>query len=243
MKHTRRLRVTCATLLLAVLTLPACSRAATAEPPSHTAPSADASLRAHWEARIAELERDILALRESDYILRAEYETRIKSLLSEIDELEARLALLDTPPEGSDLPVSGNPADPPADTPTPPDKAPSMAFHYEIRDGRAVILAYLGSQPRVTIPLSIEGYPVVEIADNAFRGTSVVSVELPYSVTRIGWFSFAGCLSLAQVTLPASVESIGYGAFDGCPYLTVLCPADSYAADFAVSFGLAHEFT
>lgn len=242
MKHIRRLRVTCATLLLAVLTLPACSPADT-PPPSVAETSADEALRAYCEARIAELESDILALRESDYILRVEYEARMDALLSEIDALEDRLTLLDLPPEGTDVPVSGSPTDPPADTQKPADKAPSMAFHYEIRDGRAVILAYLGSQLYVTVPLSIEGYPVTEIADNAFRGSSVVSVELPYSVTRIGWFAFAGCLSLAQVSLPASVESIGYGAFDGCPCLTVLCPADSYAADFAVSFGLAHEFT
>lgn len=241
MKHIRRLRATCAALLLATLPLTACSPDHT--PPPKTSTPGDEHPQADCEARMAELESDILALRESDYILRAEYEALVNALLAEIDALEARLTLLDRPAEETDLPVSGMPTDPPPNTQTPPDKTPTMAFHYEIREGRAVILAYLGNQPCVTVPLSIEGYPVTEIGENAFRGTSVVSVELPYSVTKIGWFAFANCVSLAQATLPASVESIGYGAFDGCPNLILICPAGSYAAGYAASFALPHKLT
>jgi hypothetical protein len=82
------------------------------------------------------------------------------------------------------------------------------------------------------------GYPVTRIADEAFKGTAVTSVIVPDTVTELGWFAFADCTSLTSVTLPASVASIGYGAFDGCPNLTVYCPKDSYAAQFAISFGL-----
>lgn len=239
-----------AALPLAALLLSACASVShpADTPPVATDSHAGASTlpeydREDYQARIDELSHTLLALREEGYIAKIEYEARIEALLKEIAALEARLALLTDPDAGGDLPVGGNPAD---TTPeTDPNTRPSatMAFHYEIRDGSAVILSYLGSEIRVTIPAAIEGYPVTAIEDDAFRQTSVTEVTVPYSVTEIGWFAFADCTSLASVTLPASLESIGYGAFDGCPHLTLYCPADSYAADYAASFGLRHELT
>ena len=234
-------------LITALLCLTACTPVSPQFPsPAETVTDTDP---AAYLARIAELTDAVLALKQESFIQKAEYEARISALLGEIAALEARLALLDTPDSGTDLPVAGHPTDPPTDTApstrpsTPPETTPtpSMAFHFEIRDGRAVILSYLGTDPRVTVPAAIEGYPVTVIEDNAFRGTSVVTVELPYSVTEIGWFAFADCKSLTSVTLPASVESIGYGAFEGCPHLTVIAPADSYAVAYAKSFAIPHK--
>lgn len=241
-------RFPAALCVLSLLLLPSCadSRPPADLPPAETVTDSD---RAAYLTRIAELTDTVLTLKQESFITKAEYEARISALLGEIAALEARLALMETPDSGTDLPVSGHPSDPPADTApstrpsTPPETTPtpSMAFHFEIRDGRAVILSYLGTDPRVTVPAAIEGYPVTVIGENAFRGTKAVTVELPYSVTEIGWFAFADCKSLTSVTLPASVESIGYGAFDGCTHLTLICPTDSYAAAYAQSFAIPHK--
>lgn len=237
MKHHRHSIPSLCAAALAVL-LSACAPQAT--PPESPAPDSTAT---DYTARINELSEAILALKEESFITKAEYEARIKSLLAEITLLEAQLDRMNAPDSGTDLPVGGSPATPPTEITPPAEPPATMAFHYEIRDGRAVILAYLGNEPRVTIPATIEGYPVTAIEEAAFQSTPVTEVTVPYSVTEIGWFAFANCQSLQSVTLPASVESIGYGAFDGCPRLTLYCPANSYAADYAISFALRHEFT
>lgn len=235
--------------LLVALSLPSCTQAQPPSPPlpSETTPDtageedAAASLRAAYEARLASLESELLSAKESSYIAKAEYEARISALMKEIAALKAALDLQNSPDNRPDLPVSGKPAET-SPVPDPPAQKPaSMAFRYEIREGRAVILAYEGNETRVTIPAVIEGYPVTAIEEAAFRDTCVVSVTVPYPVSEIGWFAFADCTSLTSVTLPASVETIGYAAFDGCPLLTLYCPADSYAARYAVSFGLPQQ--
>ena len=137
--------------------------------------------------------------------------------------------------------MSGSPDTSPETNPST-DTPATMAFHYEIREGKAVILAYLGSETRVTVPSVIEGYPVTTIEEAAFRATKVTAVVIPISVTEIGWFAFADCHALTSVTLPSSVEIIGYGAFDGCDTVTLYCPSDSYAAQYAASFGIPHKY-
>ena len=233
MKHRRLPLPLCATALAILLS--ACT-------PQATTPESPAANAADYLARINELSDTVLTLKEESFISRAEYEARIKALLAEIILLESRLELSGSTTDRDDLPVGGTPSVP-AETPPTDDPPAAMAFHYEIRDGRAVILAYLGDEPRVTVPAAIEGYPVTAIEDSAFRSTSVTEVTIPYSVTTIGWFAFADCQSLQSVTLPASVESIGYGAFDACPNLTLYCPASSYAAQYAASFALRYDLT
>jgi len=117
-------------------------------------------------------------------------------------------------------------------------------------DSGVVIKRYTGTQRAVTIPTKIQGYPVKEIADNAFsrEGTnttsltsivipvgvvsignsafssqsSLTSVTIPVGVTFIGNSAFAGCSSLATVTIPASVTSIGDYVFSGCSKLATV---------------------
>ena len=61
----------------------------------------------------------------------------------------------------------------------------------------------------------------IGIADGAFDGlTSMTSVSIPNSVTRIGCSAFSDCTSLTDVTIPDSVTSIGMWAFGGCTGLT-----------------------
>ena len=57
--------------------------------------------------------------------------------------------------------------------------------------------------------------------DAAFSGcSSLVSVEIPNSVTSIGGAAFSGCSSLESMVIPDGVTSIGSGAFFGCSSLS-----------------------
>ncbi len=75
----------------------------------------------------------------------------------------------------------------------------------------------------IVIPASIDGMPVTDIGDNAFRGlSSLTSVTIPPGVTNIGSEAFAYCDSLTDITIPDSVISIGEQVFYGCERLMVL---------------------
>ena len=66
----------------------------------------------------------------------------------------------------------------------------------------------------VVVPQTIEGRSVTSLDSYAFRGCSLMSgIELPFSLTNIGYAAFFECSSLGDITIPAGVVSIGDGAF------------------------------
>ena len=61
---------------------------------------------------------------------------------------------------------------------------------------------------------------VTRIGEYAFWGcSSLASVNIPSSVTEIGWFAFKNCSSLTSVIIPSSVTEIGGYAFSDCSSL------------------------
>ena len=93
-------------------------------------------------------------------------------------------------------------------------------FAYEIVNGKAVITRYRGSDSAVTVPDTIDGYSVVEIGADAFAGnTTITSVELPDSVTRLSDRAFKDCTELIRV-VGHGVTSLGEEVFSGCTKLT-----------------------
>lgn len=71
----------------------------------------------------------------------------------------------------------------------------------------------------ITIPSTFEDLPVVAIAENGFKGSSLTSVTIPNSITSIGDHAFENCTNLQSLSLPTSVTSIGEKAFAGCTAL------------------------
>ena len=78
----------------------------------------------------------------------------------------------------------------------------------------------------IDIPLSVKkngiDFDVTAIGDNAFRGSEVLRVNIPVSVTSIGSYAFAQCTNMNDIELPGSVTTIGDYAFIGCTGLTAV---------------------
>ena len=115
-------------------------------------------------------------------------------------------------------------------------------FEYRIKDGYARIMNYNGNDENVTIPNEVDGYKVIgigrfgknkktlktlnisegieNIEDYAFSWSSIESVVIPNTVTRIEENAFEHCDSLTEITIPESVTTIGDEAFRECENLT-----------------------
>ena len=77
----------------------------------------------------------------------------------------------------------------------------------------------------IQIPPYYNGKKVVSIANDAFyHCTSLVSVEIPDTITSIGSAAFRFCYSLASINIPSSVTSIGSYAFLSCPLTSINIP-------------------
>ena len=110
------------------------------------------------------------------------------------------------------------------------------------------ILGYNGRGGAVSIPPTIGGQPVVEIARGFVGNTTITSLTIPNSVTLISPVfknmtrlttitlgtgitvipaeAFSGCTTLTSVTIGSGVTSIDTGAFTGCTALrSITIPA------------------
>lgn len=90
-------------------------------------------------------------------------------------------------------------------------------YQFIVESKKAIIIGYIGSRAKLTIPRQINGHPVTSIGDNAFEGTGISSMEIPYSVEKIGDEAFAYCSKLEKITLPnKKFEKGGRDLFKGC---------------------------
>ena len=186
--------------------------------PSCKQSSDDEELLSSYSSRITALQNEISLIKELQLSAELEADNEIAKLRLEIEALKRSL---DEAQSTGNIP------------------AIEKAFEYKIESGTATITKYKGSQTAVIVPASIDGYTVKSIGDNAFKGTSIVSVSLPDTLVSIGWFAFSDCSSLKSAIIPKTVAEIGYEAFSNCKRLTIYTNADSYAAKYAKSYGIS----
>lgn len=149
----------------------------------------------------------------------------------EIEKLKAEIALLKK--EESEQSTTNEDT-----TPTP---SRVSKFLYEVNEGKATITGYTGDETYIVIPSFIDGYAVESIGENAFVSSKITTVIISEGVKRVDWFAFYTCPYLSAVTIPSSVTSIGYSAFDGAsPSFTVYCSQNSYACEYAKSYGISY---
>ena len=175
-------------------------------------------LLSSYSSRITALQNEISLIKELQLSAELEADSEIAKLRLEIEALKRSL---------DEVQSTGN------------IPAIEKAFEYKIENGTATITKYKGSQTAVIVPASIDGYTVKSIGDDAFKGTSIVSVSLPDTLVSIGWFAFSDCSSLKSAIIPKTVTEIGYEAFSNCKRLTIYTNADSYASKYAKSYGIS----
>ena len=88
-------------------------------------------------------------------------------------------------------------------------------------DGPAItIVRYTGPDHEVLIPMTINGFPVTVIANEAFNTCyGITGISIPAGIITIGDLAFDNCARLKVVSIPVSVSTIGYWAFRGCSSL------------------------
>ena len=87
-------------------------------------------------------------------------------------------------------------------------------------DGSNVIIETASNTLVVGCKGSVIPYGVTTIGEYAFEGSSIESITIPSSVTKLENYAFGDCKSLTSVTIPSSVTSIESRVFAYCSYLT-----------------------
>ncbi len=89
--------------------------------------------------------------------------------------------------------------------------------------GDGILLAYCGSDARVTVPDGVR-----TIAGFAFSGCdAIVEITLPETLLAIDAFAFDQCTALQQIELPHELKTIGEYAFHWCTSLRSAILPDS----------------
>lgn len=101
---------------------------------------------------------------------------------------------------------------------TLPQATDASPFRYStLSNGGIKITGYTGTDTTVSIPATIDGYSVTEIARAAFSGNSTIkTLVIPDTVTTISANAFYGCSNLEQVHFGIGVKTIGDSAFSNC---------------------------
>ena len=102
-------------------------------------------------------------------------------------------------------------------------------FTYTIADGAATVTGYTGTATALNIPAMVEGtVPVKSVGYAAFQGCeSLVSIDLPATLTSIGDWAFNNCRELNSISFPSGLKTIGSYAFYNCRLASAVTIPDS----------------
>ena len=130
------------------------------------------------------------------------------------------------------------------------DPGTGITWTYTVSGGKAS--EFLRNSPAVptsttgaiTIPSTLDGYPVTSIGVGAFSSCiRLTSVTIPDGVTSIGGSAFSNCIRLTSVTIPDGVTSISDGAFFNCIGLTSVTIPDGVTSIGDGAFSGCSGFT
>ena len=93
---------------------------------------------------------------------------------------------------------------------------------YYIIDGEAVAVSCDADVTEVTIPATVEGYPVVELRETFKEHKNIQSVILPEGLKLIGEYAFYFATKLKGINIPSTVTELANYSFTGCYDLTEL---------------------
>ena len=82
---------------------------------------------------------------------------------------------------------------------------------------------------------------VTRIGYGAFKNSDLGSIVIPEGITTIEDYTFCRCSYLRDITIPDSVTSIGYSAFDYCQNLEEITIPDSVTQIGKMAFAYCHE--
>jgi uncharacterized repeat protein (TIGR02543 family) len=87
-------------------------------------------------------------------------------------------------------------------------------YQFTLTNDEIYITGYTGETETIDMPDSLDGYPIVGIAEGLFlNNEELTEISLPSSLESISANLFYGCDSLLEITLPDSVTTIGAAAF------------------------------
>ena len=90
-------------------------------------------------------------------------------------------------------------------------------WSYRVSGDNVIVTGLPGAIGDISIPSSINGYPVLGISDSAFEGNrNLTSVIIPNTVKSLGEKAFYNCTKLTNVVISGSLENIGVMAFNSC---------------------------
>ncbi len=90
-------------------------------------------------------------------------------------------------------------------------------------NGEATVTGAEPANGDLNVPESLGGYPVREIAENAFSDNlGITSLTIRCSEIHIGACAFSGCAGLVTVEIPCGITEIGLRAFADCSKLEEL---------------------
>ncbi|MCR5647492.1 MAG: leucine-rich repeat domain-containing protein [Acholeplasmatales bacterium] len=98
-------------------------------------------------------------------------------------------------------------------------------IQYEVQGKIGVVTGSSKQEVTLTIPASLDSYPIAKIESNSFQEQSKLKkVIIPGSVKVIGGYSFAACPLLKEVVIEEGVEVIEDWAFINCNIEHVVLP-------------------